>query len=53
MLVGAGLSWYMTPETCDSKGRSRRLEDLGEGKAHRKEMELEERGDEEARSKQQ
>lgn len=54
MLVGAALSKYMAPETCDSRGRSRKLEDLGQGKAFRKEMEKNERrDDEESRSKRQ
>jgi len=53
MLVGAALSRYLTPETCDSNGRSRKLEDLAQGKAYRKEMERGERGDEEARTKRQ
>ena len=53
MLVGATLSKYVTPETCDYRGRSRRLEDLGKGKAYRKQLERNERGDEESRVKEQ
>lgn len=53
MLVGAGLSQYITPETCDSHGKSRTLEDLAQGKLHRKDMEREERDSEESRQKQQ
>ena len=45
MLLGAALSRYVTPETCDNRGRSRRLEELGKGKAYRKELEQNERGD--------
>ena len=52
MLAGAAMSRYMTPETCDSRGRSRRLDDLGKGKAWRQEMERDEIRDEESRSKQ-
>lgn len=43
MLVGAAISRYLTPETSDANGRGRKLEDLAKGKAHRKEMEQEER----------
>ena len=39
MLVGAALSRYVTPETSDIHGKSRKLEDLAEGKYHRREME--------------
>ena len=53
MLVGAALSQYLTPETSDIHGKSRRLEDLAQGKFHRKEMEREERDGEESRRKQQ
>ena len=43
MLAGAAVSKYLTPETSDIHGKSRRLEDLGKGKAFRKEMEVTER----------
>ena len=33
MLAGAALSKYITPETCDSKGNSLELDDLGERQA--------------------
>ena len=33
MLVGAALSKYITPETCDSKGNSLELDELGERRA--------------------
>ena len=45
MLVGAALSRYMTPETCDKDGRSRKLEDLGEGKKSRRMLDSEENED--------
>lgn len=51
MLVGAALSYYMTPETCDMGGKSRKLEDLAKGKAHRKLLEQEERESAEPRRK--
>lgn len=53
MLVGAALTRYLTPETCDIHGKSRKLEDLAKGKLHRREMEREERDAEESRRKQQ
>jgi len=53
MLVGAALSKYLTPETSDANGRSRKLEDLAKGKAHRKEMEREDGGNGESRNKRQ
>lgn len=53
MLVGAALSQYLTPETCDILGKSRKLEDLSKGKSHRRDMEREERDTEESRRKQQ
>ena len=53
MLVGAALSRYVTPETSDMYGKSRKLEDLAKGKPHRREMEREEREAEESRRKQQ
>lgn len=53
MLVGAALSQYLTPETCDIHGKSRSLEDLAKGKSHRKDMERQERDAEESRRKQQ
>lgn len=53
MLAGAALSQYMTPETCDIHGKSRKLEDLAEGKVSRRNMEREERDVEESRQKQQ
>ena len=53
MLAGAALSQYMTPETCDIHGKSRRLEDLAKGKVQRKNMLREERDAEESRQKQQ
>ena len=43
MLVGAALSQYLTPETSDRHGQSRKLEDLARGKWHRRDMEWEER----------
>ncbi|CAD6593105.1 MAG: hypothetical protein ASARMPREDX12_006839, partial [Alectoria sarmentosa] len=49
MLVGAALSRYLTPETSDIHGRSRKLEDLAKGKSHRRDMEREERDAEESR----
>ncbi len=33
MLVGAALSKFITPETCDSRGNSLELDDLGERQA--------------------
>lgn len=53
MLVGAALSRYLTPETCDIHGKSRKLEDLAKGKSHRREMERQERDAKEAGRKQQ
>ena len=53
MLVGAALTRYLTPETCDIHGKSRKLEDLAKGKSYRREMEREERDAEESRRKQQ
>jgi len=53
MLVGAALSRYLTPETSDANGRSLALEDLAKGKAHRKEMALQECENEKARGKRQ
>lgn len=53
MLVGAALSQYLTPETCDIHGKSRKLEDLAQGKLRRRDMEREERDSEESRRKQQ
>ena len=53
MLVGAALSRYLTPETSDMHGNSRSLEDLAQGKSHRREMEREERDAEKSRRKQQ
>ena len=53
MLAGAALSQYLTPETCDIHGKSRKLEDLAGGKAQRRNMEREERDAEESRQKQQ
>ena len=53
MLVGAALSQYLTPETSDVHGKSRKLEDLAKGKSYRREMEQEERDTEESRRKQQ
>ena len=35
MLAGAALSKFITPETCDSKGNSLELDDLGERQARR------------------
>ena len=52
MLVGALISYYLTPETCDIWGNSRKLEDLAKGKHHRKRMEQEERERAEPRRKQ-
>ena len=53
MLVGAALSHYLTPETSDIHGKSRKLEDLAMGKSHRKEMERAERDALEPRRKEQ
>ncbi|KAL6714800.1 hypothetical protein ACLMJK_007060 [Lecanora helva] len=53
MLVGAANSIYLVPETCDSKGRSHRLEDLGKGKAHRTAIEKAESEHVEAQQKRQ
>lgn len=53
MLAGAALSQYLTPETCDIHGMSRKLEDLAKGKAERRNMERQERDGEESRQKQQ
>ena len=53
MLAGAALSQYMTPETCDIHGKSRKLEDLAGGKIQRRTMEREEKDAEESRQKQQ
>lgn len=53
MLVGAALSQYLTPETCDIHGKSRTLEELAQGKSHRRKLEREERDMEESRRKQQ
>ena len=52
MLVGAIISYSITPETCDINGKSRKLEDLAKGKSHRKRMEQEEREQAEPRRKQ-
>ena len=51
MFLGAAISYYITPETCDIRGHSRKLEDLAKGKVHRKEMEREEREAAEPRRK--
>lgn len=48
MLVGATLSQYLTPETSDIHGESRKLEDLAQGKSHRRDMEREEREERDA-----
>ena len=53
MLVGAALSRYMTPETSDVHGKSRKLEDLAKGKSHRRDMDRAERSAEESSRKQQ
>ena len=53
MLLGAALSQYLTPETCDLHGKSRTLEDLALGKERRREMEREERDNEVGRRKRQ
>ena len=53
MLVGAALTRYLTPETCDIHGKSRKLEDLARGKLYRREIEREERDVEESRRKRQ
>ena len=52
MLVGAVISYYITPETCDISGKSRKLEDLAKGKLHRQRIEQEERDLAEPRRKQ-
>ena len=51
MLGGVALSYYVTPETCDIWGKSRKLEDLAKGKEHRRQMEEEERAAAERRRK--
>jgi hypothetical protein len=43
MAIGVVITKYLTPETCDIRGRSRPLEALGLGKAHRAELEEAER----------
>ena len=53
MFTGAALSQYMTPETCDIHGKSRKLEDLAKGKVERRKLEREEQDAEESRQKQQ
>lgn len=53
MLVGAALSQYLTPETSDIHGKSRSLQDLAQGKLHRKDMERQEQDSEDAERKQQ
>ena len=52
MLVGALISYYITPETCDIWGNSRALEDLAKGKSYRKQLEQKERDSTEPRRKQ-
>lgn len=42
MVAGAGVSKYLTPETCDIWGKSRKLEDLSHGIERRREMKREE-----------
>lgn len=42
MVAGAGVSKYLTPETCDIWGKSRKLEDLSHGIERRREMKQEE-----------
>ncbi len=49
MLAGAALSKWMTPETSDIRGKSRKLTELAQGKAHRMEMERFEREAEDLR----
>lgn len=51
MLVGALLTRYMTPDTCDIDGKGRKLEDLAKGKRFRKEEERRERDREVSRRK--
>ncbi|MCJ1393914.1 hypothetical protein MMC18_006790 [Xylographa bjoerkii] len=46
MLVGATISQYLTPETCDIWGNSRPLEDLSLGKRHRQALRDAERKEE-------
>lgn len=43
MLAGAWVSKYITPETCDIWGKSRKLEDLSHGIERRRELEREEK----------
>ena len=43
MAVGALITKFWTPETCDASGRNRKLEDLAKGKAHRRRMDEAER----------
>ncbi len=42
MVAGAWVSHYITPETCDIWGKSRKLEDLSHGIERRKELMREE-----------
>ena len=53
MLVGAALSQYLTPETSDTHGKSRKLEDLAHGKSYRRDMERKERDSDESLRKHQ
>ena len=47
MVIGAVITKYMTPETCDIYGKSRTLEELSHGKAYREKLTLEEKQREE------
>ena len=38
MLLGALSSWYITPETCDTDGKSLSLEDLAKGNGRRRSL---------------
>jgi hypothetical protein len=43
MAAGALLTKFLTPETCDNRGKSRKLEALAGGRARRKILEEAER----------
>lgn len=40
MILGAAITMFLTPETCDIWGKSRTLEDLSFGKARREELRM-------------
>ena len=43
MASGALVTQFLTPETCDIWGKSRTLQDLSQGRLHRKALEAAER----------